>query len=64
MHRSQKLVNIGQGVYELQLHVLLTFELIQFLLGLGPAVEVIAPADLRDLMQQNLNSTLNLYREE
>ena len=64
VHSSQKLVDIGRGAYELQLHVLLTFELIQFLFGLGPAVEVIAPADLRELMQQNLNSTLDLYREK
>jgi predicted DNA-binding transcriptional regulator YafY len=45
----------------LHLHVLLTFELIQFLLGLGPAVEVIEPEELRQIMHQNLSDTLNLY---
>ncbi|MDA7743491.1 WYL domain-containing protein [Flavobacteriales bacterium] len=63
VHRSQRLTEIGPGSYELHLHVLLTFELIQFLLGLGSAVEVIEPKDLRQLMQHNLSNALDLYGE-
>lgn len=61
VHSSQKLKALEDGYYELHLHVLLTFELIQFLLGLGPAVEVIAPMELRRLMHRNLSETLDLY---
>ena len=61
VHNSQRLIKQDNGLYELHLHVLLTFELIQFLLGLGPAVEVIEPEELRQIMHQNLSDTLNLY---
>ena len=46
VHPSQQLIRIDEDVYELQLHVLVTFELVHFLLGLGAAVEVIAPESL------------------
>ena len=41
-----KLIRIDEDVYELQLHVLVTFEL-PHSLGLGAAIEVIAPESLR-----------------
>lgn len=63
VHSSQKLTDLGNGSFELSLHVLLTFELIQFLLGLGSAVKVIEPKELQKLMLQNLSNALNLYGE-
>jgi len=61
VHSSQRLTDLGNGYYELHLHVLLTFELLQFLLGLGAAIRVIEPEDLKQLMRQNLSNALKLY---
>ena len=62
VHSSQKLIQINPERFELQLHVLLTFELVQFLMGLGPAVEVIEPFELKSLIKSQLEKTLEYYR--
>jgi predicted DNA-binding transcriptional regulator YafY len=61
VHASQQLIQVNEGTFELSLHVLITFELIQFLLGLGPAIEVLAPSDLRDQMKTALSDSLKKY---
>ena len=61
VHPSQQLVRIDEDVYELQLHVLVTFELVHFLLGLGAAVEVIAPESLRQRMEAVHRAALDRY---
>lgn len=61
VHPSQRLKMLGEDRYELQLHVLITFELIQFILGLGPAVEVAKPMQLRKLLFQSLSESLKIY---
>ena len=61
VHASQQLIQVNEGTFELSLHVLITFELIQFLLGLGPAIEVLAPSDLRDQMKSALSDSLKKY---
>lgn len=63
VHPSQRLKQRSHDRYELQLHVLITFELIQFILGLGAAVEVVQPLQLRDLLLQSLNETLKQYKK-
>ena len=62
VHSSQTLTAVTADQYELQLHVLVTYELVQFLLGLGPAVEVLAPPSLRDQLKEALTETLQHYR--
>jgi predicted DNA-binding transcriptional regulator YafY len=62
VHPSQQLVRIDEDVYELQLHVLVTFELVHFLLGLGAAVEVIAPESLRQRMEAVHRAALDRYQ--
>ncbi len=62
VHPSQQLTRIEEDVYELQLHVLVTFELVHFLLGLGAAVEVIAPESLRERMEAVHRAALDRYQ--
>jgi predicted DNA-binding transcriptional regulator YafY len=62
VHSSQELTQIDENRFELKLHVLLTFELVQFLMGLGPAVEVIEPLELKSLIKNQLEKTLDQYR--
>lgn len=62
VHASQKLINTGADQYELQLHVLITYELVHFLLGLGAAVEVLAPESLRAKMEEAHREALQRYR--
>ena len=61
VHPSQQLIRIDEDVYELQLHVLVTFELVHFLLGLGAAIEVIAPESLRQRMEAVHRAALDQY---
>ena len=61
VHPSQVLVQLDEDRYELKMHVLLTFELIQFILGLGSAVKVIAPEKLSAMLRSNLTETLRQY---
>ena len=62
VHSSQELIQIDEDLFELKLHVFLTFELVQFLMGLGPAVEVIEPAELKGLITTQLEKTLKQYQ--
>lgn len=61
VHASQRLIVIDENTYELQLEVWITFELVQFLLGLGAAIEVLEPASLRKQMKQALSDSLDRY---
>lgn len=62
VHASQQLIHTGADQYELQLHVLITYELVHFLLGLGAAVEVLAPESLRAKMEEAHREALQRYR--
>ncbi len=62
VHASQELIQLDPNRFELKLHVLLTFELVQFLMGLGPAVEVIEPLELKSLIKDQLEKTLEHYQ--
>ncbi len=62
VHSSQELIQLDEDLFELKLHVYLTFELIQFLMGLGPAVEVFEPEELKDLITTQLQKTLKQYQ--
>ncbi|MBN30896.1 MAG: hypothetical protein CL845_02720 [Crocinitomicaceae bacterium] len=61
-HPSQQLIRIDEDVYELHLHVMVTFELVHFLLGLGAAIEVTAPESLRRRMKEVHRTALNRYQ--
>ena len=61
VHASQKLLHLGNDQYELHLHVLITYELVHFLLGLGAAVEVVAPESLRKKMEEVHREALGRY---
>ena len=61
VHPSQQLIRIDEDVYELQLHVLVTFELVHFLLGFGAAIEVIAPESLHQRMEAVHRAALDRY---
>lgn len=61
MHPSQRIVERPDGVIELHLHVQLTFELTQMILGYGNEIEVVAPPQLRSEVQQKLRATLAQY---
>jgi predicted DNA-binding transcriptional regulator YafY len=61
VHSSQELTQLDENRYQLKLHVLLTFELVQFLMGLGPAVEVVEPVELKSLIKSQLKTTLAYY---
>ena len=61
VHASQKLLHIEGDQYELQLHVLITYELVHFLLGLGAAIEVLAPESLRLKMEDAHRAALDRY---
>ena len=62
VHPSQQLTRIDEDVYELQLHVMVTFELVHFLLGLGATIEVIAPESLRQRMEAVHRAALDRYQ--
>ena len=61
VHPSQQLIPIDSDQYELRLHVMVTYELVHFLLGLGAAVEVLAPAELRAQMEQAHRAAMERY---
>lgn len=61
VHPSQRLVQFDADQYELHLYVMVTYELVHFLLGLGAAIEVIAPAELRAQMEQAHRAALERY---
>ena len=63
VHESQRLEHTESGEYRLHLRVLVTYELIQFLLGLGAAVEVLEPTSLRNQMASAMQASLEQYKK-
>lgn len=61
VHRSQRLEPIEGGRYALHLNVLPTYELVEWILGAGPAVEVKEPASLRERIRNALKTSLSAY---
>ena len=61
LHPSQTLTALPDGNYALTLRVLLTYELVEWILGAGPAVEVISPPELRDRVRAALADALKKY---
>jgi predicted DNA-binding transcriptional regulator YafY len=61
-HPQQQSRWLADGSYELRLPYSQPEELVMDLLRFGPDVEVIDPPALREMVQQKLRSTLDLYR--
>ncbi len=62
LHASQHIREVSGGDVEVSLRVLVTYELLSELRGYGPAVEVIAPTDLRERFKKELSEALSKYR--
>jgi predicted DNA-binding transcriptional regulator YafY len=60
-HPSQRLHERSPGVWEVRLNVQPSFELVQFILGLGPAVVVESPDTLRSRIAEALRTALAAY---
>jgi len=60
-HPSQRLHERSPGVWEVRLNVQPSFELVQFILGLGPAVVVESPDSLRSRIAETLRTALAAY---
>jgi predicted DNA-binding transcriptional regulator YafY len=61
VHASQRLEALPDGRTALHLRVLLTYELVEWILGAGPAVEVVEPPALRDRVRDALKKALAVY---
>lgn len=60
LHPSQQeMVNNGFSIFDYSL--LLTPDLVSEIMSMGPDIEVIAPQELRTLLEVRLRNTLNLY---
>ncbi|MBL7942834.1 MAG: WYL domain-containing protein [Flavobacteriales bacterium] len=63
VHPSQQLVLNAPNEIRLSLHVLITPELLSFILGYGPQVQVIKPASLRKQVAAALAEAMDRYRD-
>jgi predicted DNA-binding transcriptional regulator YafY len=61
MHRSQQLNFDHDGYGLLRMEVIITFELVQEILGYGKAVEVLEPEALRNRLTEELRAALAQY---
>jgi predicted DNA-binding transcriptional regulator YafY len=61
-HPSQRLHEREPSVWEARFSVTPSFEFLQFILGLGPAVVVESPPELRDRIAEALQAALAQYR--
>jgi len=61
-HPSQKIIAKGDGTVELHLHVALTPELLQWVLGFGSQANVITPAALRQSIQNEAEKLARHYQ--
>lgn len=61
LHKSQKLRFLDDGSAEVSLNVLITYELINEVMGYGKALEVISPVELRERIATELAAALNYY---
>lgn len=62
IHDSQRVIERGKDHVVFQIHVLITFELINLILGFGSSVEVLEPKELRSRVQQELQQALSAYK--
>ena len=60
-HKTQKLSKRADGSLKMTLKVPVDFELVNWLLGFGPHVEVIRPPSLRQKVQEALSKALEQY---
>lgn len=60
-HPSQRIIAKGDGIVEMHLHVALTPELKQWILGFGSQVTVLAPIALKDGIQTEARKLVDLY---
>ncbi len=61
-HPSQTIVSRADGTVELKLHVALTPELLQWVMGLGSKAAVLKPAELRDAIRDEALKVINQYQ--
>lgn len=61
IHSSQTVIKQSKSEIQIGLHVLITQELISFILGYGPQVKVIKPNALSKEINQQLQSSLKQY---
>jgi len=62
IHHSQKLINKNKdGSIEIELKVIINYELISTLLGFGSAVKVVAPEGLVVKIKEELTKSINRY---
>lgn len=61
LHASQELTALTNGQYEVRMRVLPTYELVEWILGAGPAVKVMEPQALKERVTQSLAETLRAY---
>lgn len=61
LSEDQQVVAEGGGVHRITAHTVLTVQLRRWLLGLGPRVEVVEPAHLREDIAQELRTAASRY---
>lgn len=62
LHPSQVVLKADNGQLEMEIHVLITVELVSTILGFGDQAEVLYPQHLRANVNNALSHTLNRYR--
>lgn len=61
LHKSQELRYLDDGSAEVSLNVLITYELINEIMGYGKALEVISPPELRERIAAEFTAALQHY---
>lgn len=61
LHVSQNIIHRNDGKIEVDFSVLLTYELMEWILGAGSAVLVLEPENLRQRVRESLEKTLAQY---
>ena len=62
LHHSQKVERSENNFTIFSYKLVVTYELVERIMGFGPEAEVIKPQLLKDQLIQRLNATLNLYK--
>jgi predicted DNA-binding transcriptional regulator YafY len=62
-HPLQQIIELPDGNLEWRVQIAGVLELIPWIRGWGPGCEVLAPADLRDLIAADMRRAADLYRE-
>jgi predicted DNA-binding transcriptional regulator YafY len=61
LHATQRIRPLDRGRFAVTLRVLPTYELVEWILGCGPAVEVVSPVELRERIREQLANALSFY---